>query len=94
MMFRFVFLQAHSASAIFEFIESRTPETLLPYLGSIVSRLIVLTQVRHTRGNNIVTVLLKYARYVMFFPLFGIVRSAGCKPDGARRSVNCIGLCG
>ncbi|PHT40214.1 hypothetical protein CQW23_19068, partial [Capsicum baccatum] len=37
-------VEAHSASAIFEFIESRTPETLLPYLGSIVSRLIVLTQ--------------------------------------------------
>lgn len=39
-------LQAHAASAILNFSENCTPDILTPYLDGVVSKLLVLLQVR------------------------------------------------
>lgn len=47
-----LFLQAHAASAVLNFSENCTPDLLTPYLDGIVSKLLVLLQVKLVKNNN------------------------------------------
>lgn len=48
----YFFLQAHAASAVLNFSENCTPDILTPYLDGIVSKLLVLLQVKLLKGMN------------------------------------------
>lgn len=71
MGFLFLFLdsQAHAASAVLNFSENCTPEILTPYLDGIVSKLLVLLQVIHTRLYGVVSFTTGQMTFMLSFAL-------------------------